>query len=93
VVLSILALAAASCREPPGSPFACTCTYLTDFDDEIRLEELVCAGDAERAAGVALGCAARRAAAPMQGCRCAPAAKPTASSCAVGACLAAPPRD
>jgi hypothetical protein len=91
LALALLALAAGSCREEPGAAFACTCTYLTDFDDEIRLDELVCAASADRAAGVASGCAARRAAAPMQGCRCASA--PGATRCPVGACLSPVPRD
>ncbi|MFT3769917.1 MAG: hypothetical protein QM820_31190 [Minicystis sp.] len=87
----LLGIAAAGCREAPGAPHACACTYLTDTDDEGTTPEIVCASSPERAALIAKGCAARAAPAPVQACRCAPAA--SAAPCRTGECLSPPRRE
>lgn len=83
--LAALAGLVIGCREAPGEPFDCQCTYLTDTDDEGRQTERVCAHSEARAAAIAKGCAARGAPAPVQGCACVKASGVVA--CVTGDCL------
>lgn len=76
--------AAAGCRDEPGRPYACSCAFLTDFDDASSLPARVCAPSAERAPAIARGCAQTTAPAPVQECTCRPA---EGAPCAGRACL------
>jgi hypothetical protein len=64
----LLAGAGLSCSRK-GSGFVCTCTYLTDRDDEYQVKVEVCAKSAEDALGKAKDCAADSPA-PIQRCQC-----------------------
>lgn len=86
VLFAAALVAAAGCREAPGAPHACTCAFLTDFDDEVKLTAVVCASTPARAANLARACAQREATAPVQSCSCARATDP-AGACHTGACL------
>ncbi|MEJ7728851.1 MAG: hypothetical protein WKG00_06525 [Polyangiaceae bacterium] len=65
---ALLASAGLSCGRQ-GSGFVCTCTYLTDRDDEYQVKVEVCAKSAEDALGKAKDCAADSPA-PIQRCQC-----------------------
>ena len=82
-------LLAAGCREE-GRWYACSCTFLTDFDDPSGQRVEVCAPSAARAPGVAKGCAQTAAPAPVQGCACSPKAMAEGASavCSAGDCQA-----
>jgi len=67
-------MALTSCRAEPGHTYACTCSYLTDFDDGAKTDVSVCAPTPERAADIARGCAQSAAPAPIQTCTCTPSA-------------------
>jgi len=67
-LLALLASASLSC-DRTGSGFVCTCTYLTDRDDEYQVKVEVCAKSAEDALGKAKDCAADSPA-PIQRCQC-----------------------
>lgn len=86
---AIALIAAAGCRDDPGAPHACACSYLTDWDDEGTIHEIVCAPTPDRAAAVARGCAARSAPAPVTSCACAKADAPPRGGvpCRTGDCL------
>jgi hypothetical protein len=65
---ALLAGAGLSCGRK-GSGFICTCTYLTDRDDEYQVKVEVCAKSAEDALGKAKDCAADSPS-PIQRCQC-----------------------
>lgn len=83
VAVATLAIALLACAAE-GRPYACGCTYLTDFDDGSKADVEVCAPSAERAPAVARGCAQSGAPAPVQACSCAPV--PSGPPCKAGAC-------
>lgn len=85
-LVASLALLASACDEP-GRPFDCRCKVLTDFDDALTQDELVCAPNLERAAAVARGCAQSSAPAPVQGCSCRPV---EGAACVTGKCFPRP---
>jgi hypothetical protein len=84
----LLALAAsvlgAGCEKERGSHYACTCTFLTDFDDNSAHEVTVCSPSAERAPDFARGCAQSGAPAPVEKCAC--KVEKEAGTCEVGLC-------
>jgi hypothetical protein len=82
--LVLAAALAPACRAERGAPFACACTWVTDFDDEARTNVEVCAADAEQSVHVARGCAQSAAPGPVQRCTCQARGDPGA--CALGAC-------
>jgi hypothetical protein len=71
--VALVALACSSgvsgCRAEPGRPYACTCSWLTDYDDEGKVEVVACAPNAEVAPALAKNCAAA-APAPISRCDC-----------------------
>jgi hypothetical protein len=73
-----------------GASYACTCSFLTDFDDASSESVVVCASSPERAAPMARGCAQSAAPAPVQSCRCALRGGPV---CRDGACEVVQKRD
>lgn len=83
-MIAALAALAPACRAERGEPHACSCTFVTDFDDESRHDVEVCAPDAARAAEAGRGCAQSGAPGPVQACACRPSGAP--GSCALGAC-------
>ncbi|MRG97982.1 hypothetical protein [Polyangium spumosum] len=84
----LLALAAAvlgsGCEKERGSPYACSCTFLTDFDDNSGSEVTVCSPSDERAPDFARGCAQSGAPAPVEKCTC--KVERGAGTCEVGLC-------
>jgi hypothetical protein len=80
----LAALAAASCARDGGS-YACSCEYMTDYDDTYGVQVAICAATAERAPGLAKDCAEPGAPAPIQRCSCAAVAN--APPCKEGACV------
>ncbi|AKT41951.1 uncharacterized protein CMC5_061730 [Chondromyces crocatus] len=84
LTLSASSALASGCRSERGSPYDCTCTFVTDFDDESRQRVTVCAADAARSIATARGCAQSGAPGPVQTCSCQPVSPPAA--CDVGNC-------
>jgi len=80
---ALLAAAASGCRNEPGAPYACACSFLTDFDDTSRHDVRVCAPSPERARAIARGCAQMGAPGPVQGCDC---RAERGARCETGAC-------
>ena len=84
----LLALAApalgAGCEKERGSHYACSCTFLTDFDDNSGSEVTVCSPSDERAPDFARGCAQSGAPAPVEKCVC--KVEKGAGTCEVGLC-------
>jgi hypothetical protein len=64
---------AGGCRAREGQAFRCTCSFLSDYDDDWEHSLVACGDGPEHAASVARGCAQASAPAPIQHCRCAPA--------------------
>lgn len=71
--LTSLVTAAGGCRAREGQAFRCTCSFLSDYDDDWEHSLVACGDGPEHAASVARGCAQASAPAPIQHCRCAPA--------------------
>ena len=66
-------LAPAGCRER-GIAYRCTCSFLTDFDAEVKREVEVCAPSLARAPAFARDYAQSDAPAPVNDCVCSPTA-------------------
>ena len=64
-------------KPEPGQNAACTCTFLTDYDDAARVDVDVCVGDGKDLVEVAKACAARSAHNHVEGCQC----KPKSGAC------------
>ncbi|WP_437717493.1 hypothetical protein WMF45_14435 [Sorangium sp. So ce448] len=77
-----------ACRPEQGKPYRCSCTFVTDFDDDSRLDVEVCAPSDARAEGVGRGCAQTHAPGPVSGCTCGGA--PDRGPCELGACHVTP---
>lgn len=80
---------ALGCRAEQGTLYGCECTFVTDFDDDSKVEVEVCAPSDARAEAIGRGCAQAGAPGPVQGCVCRrnPAEK-TREACSSGACRA-----
>jgi hypothetical protein len=83
---ALCAALALACRSEPGALYRCECTFVTDFDDDVKREVEVCAPSDVRAEAVGRGCAQSDAPGPVQRCACARA--PGREACATGACRA-----
>lgn len=91
LLCAILLAALAPCCQggEPRAPFACECTFVTDFDDDSRYDVEVCSPPAaETAAALARGCAQSGAPGPVQGCACRPVGE--LGACKGDACRALP---
>lgn len=84
LLFALVAVLGAGCEKERGSPYACTCTFLTDFDDSSGSEVTVCSPSAERAPDFARGCAQSGAPAPVEKCVCKP--ERGSGTCEVGLC-------
>lgn len=58
----------------PGKRVACTCTFLTDFDDAARVDVDVCVANGKNVVEEAKACAARSAHNHVEQCVCQPPA-------------------
>ena len=79
----IALLAAAGCAKD-GTSYACSCDYITDYDDAYGVKVSICAATDERAPQLAKNCAEQGAPAPIQRCSC--AADTTGKKCKEGEC-------
>ncbi|MCL2824054.1 MAG: hypothetical protein FWD57_08695 [Polyangiaceae bacterium] len=72
VGLAIL-LVAVGCKRgdtKPGRWLACTCSYLTDYDDIAKLSIDVCVEDGTNTMDAAVGCASKLAHGHVDSCSC-----------------------
>lgn len=79
VLLTLVALLVIGCgkaKPEPGQKTACTCTFLTDYDDAARVDVDVCVGDGKDVVEVAKACAARSAHNHVESCQCKPKTGP-----------------
>lgn len=79
VALCLLAGLSWGCGKPKpeaGQKVACTCTFLTDFDDAARVDVDVCVGQGKDVTEAAKSCAARSAHNHVEGCQCKPPTGP-----------------
>ena len=84
---ALLAGLGLACEPEPGAPFVCSCTFVTDFDADSKIEVEVCGPPAaEVVADQAKGCAQSSAPGPVQTCDCRPVGDLYA--CKVGTCRA-----
>jgi hypothetical protein len=76
LALSITSAGAGCSKAPsaPGKRVACTCTFLTDFDDAARVDVDVCAANGKPVIDEAKACAARSAHNHVESCVCQPPA-------------------
>ena len=90
VILLLGAISLAACKrtEPPrqGRKIACTCTYLTDFDDTARIDVETCVADGLDPQREAAHCALQSAHNHIDGCACQPLGGPCNPS-APDACI------
>ncbi|MGK4005999.1 hypothetical protein WMF31_25500 [Sorangium sp. So ce1036] len=82
--LLLYALLSHACRPEQGAPYLCNCTFVTDFDDDAKLDVEVCSPSDARAEGFGRGCAQTHAPGPVSECTCRRAPGP--GSCDVRAC-------
>jgi hypothetical protein len=71
----VIGSATVGCSKAPAAPgkrVACTCTFLTDFDDAARVDVDVCAANGKNVVDEAKACAARSAHNHVEGCVCQP---------------------
>lgn len=73
VALAVLCALGVGCRAREGRAHRCTCSFLSDYDDDWEHTLVACGDSPEHAAAVARGCAQASAPAPIQHCRCEPA--------------------
>jgi hypothetical protein len=82
---ALLGALAPACDRGPGAPYACACTFMTDFDGESKVDVEVCSPPAAASAvELARGCAQSSAPGPVHACECRAVGDPHA--CEVGAC-------
>ncbi|MGK3964788.1 hypothetical protein WMF38_11525 [Sorangium sp. So ce118] len=84
----LCALLSCACRPEQGTLYDCSCTFVTDFDDDAKLEVEICAPSEDRAEGVGRGCAQTHAPGPVSGCAC--RSSPGRGPCEVRACRTTP---
>ncbi len=84
LLASAVPVLGAGCEKERGSPYACACTFLTDFDDASVHEVTVCSPSDERAPDFARGCAQSAVPAPVEKCSCKVVKE--AGTCEVGLC-------
>ncbi|WP_437680557.1 hypothetical protein [Sorangium sp. So ce131] len=80
----LCAALALACSPERGTPYLCTCTFVTDFDDDSRLSVEVCSPSDARAEGFGRGCAQTHAPGPVSGCTC--SGVPGRGPCELNAC-------
>lgn len=65
-----------ACRRSPGESsghrFSCLCSYLTDFDDNARIEIDVCVPSSKPTLEIAATCASDASRNPAESCSCGP---------------------
>lgn len=87
VVTLLAATGCGQAKAEPGTKIACTCTFLTDYDDAARVDVDVCVGEGKDVQAAAKACAARSAHNHVEGCQCkTPAAKSPCDAAAKDAC-------
>ncbi|HNS95498.1 MAG TPA: hypothetical protein PKL73_01015 [Polyangiaceae bacterium] len=62
-------------KSTSGRWVACTCPYLTDYDEPAKHTLRVCVPDGENAEETAFGCASKLVHGPAEACRCDPPAE------------------
>ncbi|MFO0593247.1 MAG: hypothetical protein U0441_37240 [Polyangiaceae bacterium] len=82
VAIAVTSSLAAACARD-GTPFECTCEWLTDYDDRESVQTRVCATSEDEARAMGPGCAQTGIPAPVQRCTCA-RSKDAPSPCRVG---------
>ena len=76
LVLAIFAVGCGKAAPVAGQKVACTCTFLTDFDDPARVDVDLCLADGKPLEAEAKACAARTAHNHVEKCECKPPTGP-----------------
>ncbi|WP_438019626.1 hypothetical protein WMF18_11375 [Sorangium sp. So ce315] len=66
----LFAVLSCACRPEQGAPYECNCIFVTDFDDDAKLDVEICAPSEARAEGLGRGCAQTHAPGPVSECSC-----------------------